>query len=102
MDPYLTLKIGETEYKKPNLSALQKLEVATKYALVWSKKDPDEINRENRSALMKVTVNGEPLDNELKINNFFSSRSPKEFTEVAKWAWMGGVEDFLDALITSS
>ena len=98
MEPYIKLKLGETEYSKPNMSVLQKLEEVTKYAALYGRGDVEKINAENRLHLMNVTANGEKLDSELKINSFFSSRPVKEFMSVARWAWLGGLEDFLDNL----
>jgi hypothetical protein len=98
MNHYLELKIGEVSYKKPNMGILQKLEEVIKYGMLFDAHDVEKISAENRSHLMKVTANGELLDSELKIDKFFSTRSAKEFMTVARWAWIGGLEDFLENL----
>jgi hypothetical protein len=96
MEPYIKLKLGETEYRKPNLSILQKLEEITKWAALFGRGEVEKINAEYRLHLMKVCANGEMLDSELKINSFFASRPVKEFMAVTRWAWIGGLEDFLE------
>jgi hypothetical protein len=98
MNHLIELKIGDNSYSKPNMNVLKKLEEVVKHSVLFGQGDVEKINAEHRLHLMKVTANGELLDSELKIDKFFSTRSAKEFMTVARWAWLGGLEDFLENL----
>jgi hypothetical protein len=90
------LILGDNKYTKIKYTALESAEVGSKYLLFVSSKDGDKLEKLYLWALKKTSVNGEPLDTELKINAHFS-KFPKEIRPARIWALQEGLHDFLES-----
>lgn len=92
------LKIGENEYTKLKYLPLDMAEIGTKYINLVADGKIDELNKMYRDALLKISVNGNPFNNESEINQHFA-KFPKEIREVRIWALMEGLTSFLESFM---
>jgi hypothetical protein len=90
------LNFGENKYTKLKYGPLDAANFASRYILYTSTRNSDELERLYLSALKKVSVNGELLDNEIKLNNHFS-KFPEQLRAVRLWALQEGFQSFLDS-----